>query len=115
MTIDYLLCTRLYKENKEAIENNIALKIIISNVDSPELLVKTYLQKFIPIMNWIKKIVRKKGNWLSSLLKYTITKPKEIERKIIPIISARPATAWLKNPIFDNANSSVKTKSWTAK
>jgi hypothetical protein len=42
---DYLLFTTRYKENIEVIENNIALKIIISKLVSPELLVKTYLQK----------------------------------------------------------------------
>jgi hypothetical protein len=32
----------------------------------------------------------------------------------MPIISDNPATAWLKNPIFFKANSSVKIKSWKA-
>ena len=112
---DYLLFTKRYKENIEAIENNIALKIIISKLVSPGLFVKTYRKKFNPIMNWIKKILRKKGNCLSIPLKKITIIANENERKIIPIISAKPATAWLKNPIFDNANSSVNNKSWTAK
>ena len=33
------------------------------------------------------------------------------ERKIIPNISDNPAIAWLNEPIFLRANSSVKTKS----
>ena len=66
-------------------------------------------------MNWIKKILRKKGDCLSVPLKKITIIENENERKIIPIISAKPATAWLKNPIFDNANSSVNNKSWTAK
>ena len=111
MALGYLLFNKIYKENIDAIENNIALKIITSKLVSPGLFVKTYLQKFNPIMSWIKKILRKKGNCFSIPLKKITIMEIENERKIIPIISAKPATAWLKNPIFDNANSSVNTKS----
>ena len=91
------------------------MKVIIFKFDSPGLFVKTYLQKLIPIVNWVKKIVIKKGNCLSIPLKKIIIRDKKNEKKIIPIASAKPATAWLKNPIFSCANSSVKTKSWIAK
>ena len=47
----YLLLIKIYKENKEIIENNIALIVIVSKLISPGLFVKTYLQKFNPIMN----------------------------------------------------------------
>ena len=47
----YLLFNKIYKENIDAIENNIALKIITSKLVSPGLFVKTYLQKFNPIMS----------------------------------------------------------------
>ena len=47
----YLLLIKIYKENKEIIENNIALIAIVSKFISPGLFVKTYLQKFNPIMN----------------------------------------------------------------
>ena len=112
---DHLLFTKIYKEKIDTIEKNIALKVKTSRLVSPGLFVKTYLQKFNPIMNWVKKILRKKGNCFSTPLKKIIVIPIENERKIIPIISDKPATAWLKNPIFDNANSSVNTKSWKEK
>ena len=96
-------------------ENTIAFIVIVSKFDSPGLLVKIYLQKFIAIINWVKKIVKNKGNCLSiPLIKINI-KAEKNEKKIIPISSAKPATAWLKNPIFSCANSSVKTISWMAK
>ena len=67
--------------------------MIVSKFVSPGLLVKTYLQKFIPIINWVKKIVKKKGNCFSIPLKNIIIKAKNSEKKIIPITSANPATA----------------------
>ena len=88
-------------------ENTIAFIVIVSKFDSPGLLVKTYLQKFIATINWVKKIVKKKGNCFSIPLIKIIIKDKKNEKKIIPIISAKPATAWLKNPIFSSVNSSV--------
>ena len=81
--------------------------VIVSKFDSPGLFVKTYLQKLIAIINWVKKIVKKKGNCFSIPLKNIIIKAKKNEKKIIPIISAKPAIAWLKNPIFSSVNSSV--------
>ena len=111
---DYVLFTKIYKEKIDPIENNIALTVIFSRLVSPGLFVKTYLQKFNPIINWVRKILRKKGNCFSIPLKKITIMAIENERKIIPIISDKPATAWLKNPIFDNANSSVNTKSWKA-
>ena len=62
-----------------------------------------------------KKTTKKKGNCFSKPLKKIITKDIANDKKIIPIISAKPATAWLKNPIFSIENSSVKIKSWNEK
>ena len=75
---------------------------------SPGLLVKTYLQKLSEIIVWINKTVINKGNWFFDPLKIIMIKPIANEKKIIPIISERPATAWLKKPILFIANSSVK-------
>ena len=36
------------------------------------------------------------------------------DKKIIPIISDNPATAWLKKPKLFKANSSVNARSWIA-
>ena len=60
---------------------------------SPGLSVKTYLQKFKESNNSIKKIKNNRGNWLFTPLNKIIIKLKDNEKKIIPIISARPATA----------------------
>ena len=75
---------------------------------SPGLSVKTYLQKFKENINSIKKIINNKGNCLCTPLNKIITKLRANEKKIMPIISAKPATAWLKNPRVFNVNSSVK-------
>ena len=79
---------------------------------SPGLLVRTYLQKFSAIKICISKIVISNGSWFFTPLMNIKVKPIAKEKKIIPIISDKPATAWLKNPIFFKANSSVKIRSW---
>ena len=94
------------------IEKKYAFVEIISILVSPGLLVKTYLQKFIEQANWKIKIDKKIGNCFSIFLNKTIIKPILKVRNIIPKISDKPATAWLKKPRFPNANSSVKTRSW---
>ena len=93
------------------IENKYALDVIISIFVSPRLFVKTYLQKLIEQANWNIKIDRKIGNCFSIFLNKIIIKPMTNVINIIPIISDKPATAWLKKPRFACANSSVKTRS----
>ena len=96
------------------IEKASALKIIVFISDSPGLSVKTYLHKFSEIIICIRNTVISNESWLLTPLKNIKIKPTAKEKKIIPIISNKPAIAWLKNPIFFNANSSVKIKSWKA-
>ena len=79
---------------------------------SPGLSVKTYLQKLIDVASWNTNIHKKKGNCFSIFRNKTKTKLITNVIKIIPIISDKPAMAWLKKPRLDNANSSVKTRSW---
>ena len=71
-----------------------------------------YLKKFININNWIKKIVKNIG--ICPLILFLMIRIREraSEKKIIPIISLKPAIAWLNTPRLSNANSSVKTRSW---
>ena len=92
-----------------------ALFVIISIFVSPGLSVITYLQKFIEQANWNTKIEKKTGNCLSNPLNSIVIKPILKVTNIIPIISDKPATAWLKKPKLSLANSSVKTRSWIAK
>ena len=108
----YLFFTKIYKVTNDVIKKTVAFKEMLYKFDSPGLFVNTYLKKFAPIINWTKKIVKKNGNCFSNRLKKIIIRDNEKDKNTIPIISANPATAWLKNPILFNANSSVKTKSW---
>ena len=57
-----------------------------------------YLKKFININNWIKKIVKNIG--ICPLILFLMIKIRESasEKKIIPIISLKPAIAWLNDP-----------------
>ena len=87
------------------------MKAIVVISVSPGLSVNTYLQKFTEINICISKIVISKGNWFFIPLKKETIRPTDKHKKIMPIISERPATAWLKKPIFFNANSFVKTNS----
>ena len=93
-------------------ENIDAWKAIISVFVSPGLSVKTYLQKFNEIIICINNIVTSIGSWFFVPLINIKINPTDKEKKIIPMISSKPAIAWLKNPIFKIANSSVKIKSW---
>ena len=94
------------------IENINAFKIIVLISVSPGLSVKTYLQKFSEIILCINNIVMSNGSWFFTPLINIKIKPIAKEKKIIPIISDKPATAWLKNPIFFKANSSLKINNW---
>ena len=78
----------------------------------PGLLVKIYLQKFRQISVFITNIIINNGYWFFVPENNTIINPIAKEKNIIPIISDRPAIAWLKKPRLFIANSSVKTKSW---
>ena len=93
-------------------ENNNALMVIVFMSISPGLSVKTYLQKFSEIILCISNTVIRNGSWFFTPLINIKIKPIAKEKKIIPIISDKPATAWLKNPIFFKANSLVKIRSW---
>ena len=95
-------------------ENIKALKVIIFIFVSPGLLVRTYRQKFKEIIICISNMVISNGNWFFNPLINMKNNPTAKEKKIIPIISDKPATAWLKNPIFFKANSSVKINSCKA-
>ena len=95
-------------------ENINALKVMAFILVSPGLLVKTYLQKFSAIVICISNMVISNGNWFFNPLINIKVNPTAKEKKIIPIISDKPATAWLKNPIFFKANSSVKINSCKA-
>ena len=99
-------------ECKNLIESSGEFIDIVKRSDSPGLLVNIYLQKFNEIINCISNIVINNGSWFSIPLYKIIIKPIDKERKIIPNISDNPAIAWLNEPIFLRANSSVKTKSW---
>ena len=90
-------------------ENINALIVILYISVSPGLSVKTYLQKFSEIILCINNIVMSNGSWFFTPLINIKIKPIAKEKKIIPIISDKPAIAWLKNPIFCKANSLVKT------
>ena len=94
--------------------NMYALTVITSIFVSPGLSVITYLQKFIEQANWNTKIEKKIGNWFSNPLNNIAVKPILKVTNINPIISDKPATAWLKKPKLALANSSVKTRSWIA-
>ena len=58
---------------------------MIFRLDSPGLLVKTYRQKFIEIMNSVKKIVINREVWFFGPRKNIENNPIDKHRKIIPI------------------------------
>ena len=89
-----------------------ALNVIDSIEVSPGLLEKIYLKKLININNWIKNIVKNIGNCPLVLLLIIRIRAIANDRKIIPIISLKPAIAWLNDPKLLYENSSVKIRSW---
>ena len=76
----------------------IALKVIDSIDVSPGLFVNMYRKKFININNWIKKIVKNIGNCPLILFLRIKIRESANDKKIIPIISLKPAIAWLNDP-----------------
>ena len=65
---------------------------------SPGLSVNTYLQKFSAAKIWKSVIIEISGSCFSRPLNTIINKAMINVVKIIPIISDKPATAWLKKP-----------------
>ena len=88
------------------------MKVIASIDVSPGLFVNMYLKKFININNWIKKIVKNIGMCPLILFLIINIRDSASEKKIIPIISLKPAIAWLNDPKLLIENSSVKINSW---
>ena len=88
------------------------MKVIVSIDVSPGLFVNMYLKKFININNWIKKIVKNIGICPLILFLMIRIRDRASEKKIIPIISLKPAIAWLNDPKLLIENSSVKINSW---
>ena len=88
------------------------MKVIVSIDVSPGLFVNMYLKKLININNWIRKIVKNIG--ICPLISFLIIRIRDSasEKKIIPIISLKPAIAWLNEPKLLIENSSVKINSW---
>ena len=97
-----------------SIEKKIALVAIMFRLVSPGLFVKTYLQKFNDTKTWKINIKKINGSCFSIPLNIIIMKEMIKVTNIIPTISDRPATAWLKKPKLSKANSSVNIKSWIA-
>ena len=89
--------------------------VIVLRFVSPGLSVNTYLQKFNAAKNWKRKIIKINGSCLSRPQNRIIDKAIMNVIKIIPIISDKPATAWLKKPKLLIANSSVNIISLIAK
>ena len=85
----------------------LALNVILLMLVSPGLFVTTYLQKFIATIESIKNIVIKIGSCFSNPTNKIITNPIDKEKNMIPIISDKPAIAWLNKPILFSINSSV--------
>ena len=76
-----------------AIENIIALNLIISKLVSPGLSVIIYLHKFKETSISKIKIVKYKGNWFLYFLNKINVNPKHKDKITIPSISDNPAIA----------------------
>ena len=74
-------------------ENINALQVMAFILASPGLLVKTYLQKFRAIVICISNMVVSNGHWFFNPLINMKVNPTAKEKKIMPIISDKPATA----------------------
>ena len=87
---------------------------MILRLVSPGLSVNTYLQKLSAAKIWKDVIIEINGSCFSRPLNTIINRAIINVVKIIPIISDKPATAWLKKPKLLIANSSVNIRSWIA-